>query len=254
MDVVPVIDIRHGIAVHAVKGERARYKPLETALAKSADPIEVALGIHTLYPFTSLYVADLDGIEGRGAEAELQRRIVSVWPGTSVWVDDGAITPAIPPDPAALGGKRLTVIGSETLPPRLARPTGARRGVTAAGGQPRSSEWNAGWDPGRWILSLDFHDEELLGPDWLLEEPSLWPQRVIAMTVRRVGTGAGADLATVARIAKLADGRKVYAAGGVRDPRDLKALHDAGAAGALVATALHAGTIKAGELGRLASL
>lgn len=254
MLIIPVIDIRHGFAVHAVKGERARYKPLESLLAKSADPVDVALGFRELHPFVTLYVADLDGIEGRGAESELQRRIIAAWPGTSVWVDDGAHEPSTKDWPGG-PGKRVTVIGSETLPPRLPRPRAAGRKSSEGAGQAGAGGWHPEWDPARWVLSLDFHDDELLGPEWLLEEPALWPERVIAMTVRRVGTGGGADLATVARIAKIADGkRQVFAAGGVRDARDLAALHEAGANGALVATALHAGTIKAGELDRLAGL
>ena len=51
-----------------------------------------------------------------------------------------------------------------------------------------------------------------------------------------------------------AGGRRIYAAGGVRDRADMIALHAAGAAGVLVATALHAGTIKAGDLEEIAGL
>jgi phosphoribosylformimino-5-aminoimidazole carboxamide ribotide isomerase len=45
----------------------------------------------------------------------------------------------------------------------------------------------------------------------------------------------------------------VYAAGGVRDTRDLQALRDIGAAGVLVASALHNGRIAMQDLERLAS-
>jgi phosphoribosylformimino-5-aminoimidazole carboxamide ribotide isomerase len=46
--------------------------------------------------------------------------------------------------------------------------------------------------------------------------------------------------------------RRVYAAGGVRDMDDVRALRDAGASGVLVATALHEGKIKAGDLEEIA--
>ena len=45
---------------------------------------------------------------------------------------------------------------------------------------------------------------------------------------------------------------ELLAGGGVRDAADLRALADAGAAGALVATALHGGAIDADELRALA--
>ena len=48
--------------------------------------------------------------------------------------------------------------------------------------------------------------------------------------------------------------RRIYAAGGVRDRADIVALRAAGAAGVLVATALHAGTLKAGDLNEIAGL
>ena len=74
MDIIPVIDVRHGVAVRAVAGDRACYRPLETPLAASADPLDVARGYLSLYPFRSLYVADLDGIEGRGRNEALPAR------------------------------------------------------------------------------------------------------------------------------------------------------------------------------------
>ena len=66
MDVIPVIDVRHGMAVHARQGQRDQYKPLETPLAQRSDPVAVARGFLSLFPFRAIYVADLDGIEGRG--------------------------------------------------------------------------------------------------------------------------------------------------------------------------------------------
>ena len=39
--IIPVIDILNSKAVHAVKGEREKYKPLKTVLIKSTDPVEI---------------------------------------------------------------------------------------------------------------------------------------------------------------------------------------------------------------------
>ena len=65
------------------------------------------------------------------------------------------------------------------------------------------------------------------------------------MTLGRVGSGAGPDLDRLAAIRARAGARRLYAAGGVRDKADLAALKDAGAAGVLVASALHDGKISA---------
>ncbi len=51
---------------------------LETPLAESADPVDVARGYQRLYPFQILYIADLDGIEGRARTSSCisrQRRL-----------------------------------------------------------------------------------------------------------------------------------------------------------------------------------
>jgi phosphoribosylformimino-5-aminoimidazole carboxamide ribotide isomerase len=74
------------------------------------------------------------------------------------------------------------------------------------------------------------------------------------MTLSRVGARLGPAIAEVAAIVSRAGSRRIYAAGGVRDRADIVALHAAGAAGVLVATALHAGTIKAGDLEEIAGL
>ena len=98
------------------------------------------------------------------------------------------------------------------------------------------------------VLSLDFRGDAFQGPDEILAEPALWPRRVIVMTLARVGSGAGPDLQRLAAIRAIAGGREIHAAGGVRDAADLKALKAAGAAGALIATALHERRIVSADL------
>jgi HisA/HisF family protein len=221
MDIIPVIDVRHGMAVHARRGQRSQYQPLQTPLAAGSDPVTVARGFLSLYPFRSLYVADLDGIEGRGANAALVEQLAAALPGVMIWVDDGSgehfSNPAL-----------VSVVGSECLADDLER---LRRRPAAD-----------------FVLSLDFRGDDFLGPRALIEDAGRWPDRVIVMTLARVGAAEGPDLQRVSTIVARAGGRLIYAAGGVRNRDDLRALRDAGAAGALVATALHAGTITAADL------
>ncbi len=101
------------------------------------------------------------------------------------------------------------------------------------------------------MLSLDFRGDAFQGSEEILAEPALWPQRVIVMTLARVGSGAGPDLQRIAAIRSIAGGRDIYAAGGVRGAGDLSALKAAGAAGALIATALHERRIVAADLDAL---
>jgi uncharacterized protein related to proFAR isomerase len=68
------------------------------------------------------------------------------------------------------------------------------------------------------------------------------------LDLARVGSGGGPDVALLAELHSRLPDVEVLAGGGVRHAGDLRALAGAGAAGALVATALHGGAIGRDEL------
>lgn len=233
MQVVPVIDIRGGVVVHATGGDRDGYRPIVTPLAEGSDPVAVVAGFRGLYPFSLAYVADLDGIAGRPRNLQTLADLASTFTDVTLWVDAGSrrsahLVPLLEFD------RVVPVIGSETL-----------ASIDDLSGIAALADTRGGW-----VLSLDFKADAFLGPPALLAEPALWPRRVVVMTLAAVGADAGPDLARVRQIKSLAgEGRQVFAAGGVRHAADLDALAEAGAVGVLVASALHAGKIKAGDLG-----
>ncbi len=148
-----------------------------------------------------------------------------------IWVDNGTASEA-----AALAwlgrGAGHLVIGSES------QAGTALLGATRA--HPRT------------VISLDFRGNSFVGPDTLLDQPELWPDRVIVMSLALVGAGQGPDFDHLTDIQRRAAGRRVYAAGGVRNAADLRRLADLGCAGALVATALHGGAITKTDIESLA--
>ncbi len=82
------------------------------------------------------------------------------------------------------------------------------------------------------------------GPAALLDNSALWPSRVIVMTLARVGSHEGPDLARLSEIVGKAGGaHRVYAAGGLRGAEDLASLAAIGVEGVLVASALHDGRL-----------
>ncbi len=230
MQVIPVIDIRKGVVVRAIAGRRSEYKPIETPLARTSAPMDVVLGLMSVHPFEALYIADLDAIEGRGENYETIEAISEATAHADLWVDAGSKRAAEINRWLALPGVNV-VVGSETYEDACA--------LCSFRDNPRV------------VLSLDFSARSFLGDRALLEDASLWPQRVIVMTLARVGAGLGPDLISLCEILRRAEGRRVFAAGGVRSVGDLVALKEAGAAGALVATALHDGRLTRTELTRL---
>jgi HisA/HisF family protein len=218
LEAIPVIDLMGGAVVRAQVGDRASYRPLESPLSPTSDPVAVVRGLLTIYPFSTLYVADLDAIERHGDNFPALRRIRAEFPALQMWVDNGAA--GLAALDALIGADLgIPVIGSESQ--RDSKLVAQHRGSR------------------RIVLSLDFRGDAFQGPGEILAEPALWPRRIIVMTLARVGSGAGPDLARLAEIRAIARGCEIYAAGGVRDAADLSALKAAGAFGALIATALH---------------
>jgi phosphoribosylformimino-5-aminoimidazole carboxamide ribotide isomerase len=216
--VIPVIDLMGGEVVRARMGDRASYRPLESPLSPTSDPVAVVRGLLAVYPFPTLYVADLDAIQRHGDNFPSLRRIRAKFPGLQMWVDNGAAGAAAV-EALIEAGLGAPVLGSESQ--RDSALIAQRR------------------DSRQVVLSLDFRGDAFQGPKEILAEPGLWPQRIIVMTLARVGGSAGPDLKRIASIRSIAGGREIYAAGGVRDAADLSALKAGGAAGALIATALH---------------
>jgi phosphoribosylformimino-5-aminoimidazole carboxamide ribotide isomerase len=225
--IIPVIDLMHGQVVRAQMGDRASYRPLNSPLSPTSDAVDVVRGLLAVYPFPTLYVADLDAIQSQGDNVQTLRRIRAEFPTLQMWVDNGAA------DVGALeallsANLGAAVVGSES-----------QRDSTLIARHQGSA---------RIVLSLDFRGDAFQGPQEILAEPALWPSRVIVMTLARVGSAAGPDLARIEAIRSIAGGRELYAAGGVRDAGDLSALKAAGASGALIATALHERRIGAADL------
>jgi len=233
MDVIPVLDVAHGKVVRAKAGNRQAYTPIETPLAPSAEPADVARGLNALFPFRKYYIADLDGIEGRGRNARLVPELSRVLAMTELWIDAG--TGSRSAARAVLAAPVTTlVVGSESL-----ETIACLADILAE-------------SPQRTVLSLDFREDDFIGPPALLSRPELWPDRVIVMTLGRVGGDDGPDVKRIEDISSRSGRRKVYAAGGIRGVEDLLKVRAAGAAGALVSTALHGQKISAGNLREIA--
>ena len=230
MKVIPVIDLLGGEVVHAQQGQRSSYRPIRSPLCNSSEPLDVVRGYRSLFDFTELYIADLDAIQSTASNEASVRAIRSAFGDLQLWVDNGLATLGDCREWLDKGLGDL-VIGSE-----------AQKGAAVLDGlltHPYAQ---------RVLLSLDFKGETFLGPQALLEDGTAWPGRVIVMTLARVGSGQGPDVDRLDTIIARAGQRQVFAAGGVRDGRDLNQLARRGVSGALVATALHDGRIARSDL------
>jgi phosphoribosylformimino-5-aminoimidazole carboxamide ribotide isomerase len=227
--IVPVLDLKGGQVVHARAGERARYMPIRSRLAAGSEPRAVLDGLLSLARFRRIYIADLDAIEGRGDHGPLIAALAREFRDIGFWLDGGFAGAAAAS--AARTHGAAPVLGSESLPDAAALSDAVMRLGKAD-----------------CVLSLDYRGDGFVGPAAIETSPALWPDQIIAMTLSRVGSGAGPDTRRLAEVQRSAGARRVFAAGGVRDAGDLARLAAMGLAGVLVASALHDGRLTAAEL------
>jgi HisA/HisF family protein len=227
MRIVPVIDLKGGIVVHARRGQRADYAPLQSPLVEGCEPVVVARALCAAAKADTLYVADLDAIAGARPDVQTLSALATV---AELWVDAGATSRERAVDLSRAGVSR-NVVGTESL------------GSTSA----------QAMDAPPQVLSVDLRDGGLISPrpdlaggDATAAAPlanALKARALLVIDVARVGSGSGPPLDAVAQLHGALPDLAIYAGGGVRDNDDLRALQQAGATGALVATALHEGRV-----------
>lgn len=223
--IIPVIDLLSGAVVRAVRGDRKNYKPIVSALCKGSEPVSMARALMAHTQSRRLYAADLDALQGRTVQTAALRQLLQALPELEeLWLDagfaDAAQATALREAFGADAARVRAVFGSESLRSR--------------------AELAACFADGQAALSLDRRDGQRLDAAGCWDAPELWPQRVIVMTLERVGSDAGPDLATITEVRRKAPaGAMVIGAGGIRHPADLDAAAGAGADAWLVASALH---------------
>ncbi len=237
LKVIPVIDVLRGEVVHAVRGQRSQYMPLNSPLIKSAAPSVVAEKFREL-GFSDLYVADLDAIIECSSSFETLEQIAQK-SCLNLWVDAGVTSLERAQKLLGSGASKL-IIGTETLQTKKF----VQQAVQMFGSE-------------RVVVSLDLKGEKMLvkigfdgckSPLCLLKDfKRMGVSRVIVLDLLRVGSNEGVNVPFLKKIVDEV-GLDVIAGGGVRDMADLVELKNIGVAGALVATALHIGKIDLDEL------
>lgn len=234
MRIIPVIDLKDGLAVHAVKGERQAYQPLKSALLDTAYPLDVANAYRQRLGLREAYIADLDAILHARPQLELIADL-SRESGLELMVDAGIHDQENVRELLSIGASKV-IIGAETL--------------TAW----RELQDIQGVVPGeKLVFSLDMRAGELFSscPELSALSPleaiqrlhdSGW-QEIILLDLARVGTQSGVDRALIDEARKRFPQLKLLVGGGIRDIDDLKNMKASGVSGVLVATILHLGLL-----------
>ena len=212
MELILAMDLKRGLVVHGKSGQREGYKPLDWGCSPTAEPVGF---VRAIAP-KNIYIADLDRIEGIRSHnriiAECARLV------SACYADRGCRSPD-----DFLNGYHITnIVGTETGGEDLAQYGGG-------------------------FLSLDIKNGRVIPsgrkPVDVLRQANGWKfEGCILLDIGAVGTETGLNRKML-EMMRAAYHRKLFYGGGVATIADLHMLKDAGFDGAIIATALHHGTI-----------
>lgn len=250
MQIIPVLDLAAGAAVHARAGQREEYAPVRSAVApgSNGDPIALVRGFREILGAKACYVADLDAIQGGAVQRAVLAQIASLDIGTRgpLLVDAGTHELSGVLEVFSCGVSEV-VVGLETL-----RAFADLAAIVREVGTSRV------------IFSLDLRlGRPMLHPALVdaggSPEPLEMAARamesgvssVLVLDIGRVGTGCGVDLGLVEGLRGRFPAMRLLAGGGVLTRRDLDRMRSAGCDGALVASAIHSGDITSADVAAL---
>lgn len=228
MQIIPVIDLKNGIVVHAKYGNRDNYAPLKSELCQSSDIFDVIDAYLALSHFPTIYIADLNAITRKSNNAALLGDVMTVFPHITFWIDGGY--PLCNNEFQQLSNY-LPILGSESFQDENI---------------PEIKKLENDF-----ILSLDYSVAGELGAKTLFTMQALWPEQLIIMSLPRVGSNQGPDMERLSAYRNQYPQQKIIAAGGIRDNEDLMKLGQIGVQQALVATALHNRKINSDDIANL---
>jgi phosphoribosylformimino-5-aminoimidazole carboxamide ribotide isomerase len=218
MKIIPVIDLKNGVVVHAKCGQRENYQPIKSVLTTKTDIYSVLEVFLQLHDFDVFYIADLDAITGQGIQNDLIEQVAKDFPKLTFWVDAGyqKVRAFLP--------NYLPVLGSECFTDENFLEI---------------LEFEK-----RFILSLDFGaNGEKLGSQKFFTQMNFWAENVIVMTLNRVGSSQGVAIDLLNKFTRDYPKTHFIAAGGVKNGEELAQLEEMGIEQVLVASALHSGAM-----------
>ena len=235
MRIIPVLDIKNGQAVRAVAGRRDEYRPLESVLTDSTEPVQVAAAI-AARGFSELYVADLDAIASGVPEYERYRQFAEL--GMRLWIDCGLRSAEQAAELDSCADQLMIIAGLESVAgPRTLRQIANEVSLDRLifsldllDGKPRTAaEWG------------EMHSLEIA-----MHARDCGLRRIIVLDLASVGIGRGVSTLDLCRtLAECGGYDEIISGGGVRNRADLAKLASAGCTAALVSSALHSGELTA---------
>jgi len=243
VEIIPVIDLMHGIVVRGIGGRRDEYQPIVSKIVDSPRPLDVARAIRDHFGLERFYIADLDGLMGEIPHWETFGWLIA--DGFQLDIDMGVRDLDQARRLLRRGAAHL-ILSLESFPDPEDLP-----------------RWVAQLDPEKILFSLDLKAGAPITPS------TNWPSdplqianlvanagitQMIVLDLAHVGSNSGLGTLSLCRdIAQAHPNLSLITGGGIRSGHDLQSLHAEPLAGLLVASALHDGRITASDIRLFAS-
>ncbi len=222
--IIFVADLLDGLVVHGVKGERGRYRPIHhfSKIVDTSDPNEI---ISKIRP-KEVYIADLNRLmNSGGSNKEL---IKSISASCKIMLDYGVKSMKDVEVASKIASN--VILGTETASLDLIERASAfdiSVSVDIKEGSVVSCDGHIKPDPIDLIKKLNDYDL----------------QNLIILNMGAVGTKVGIDREFLLNVSKISK-HKLILGGGIKNLEDIRILKEIGFDGALVATAIHDGSIQ----------
>jgi len=228
-----VLDLLDGVVVHAKKGEREKYEPVHlfSSIVGSSDPVCI---MEELKP-ADVYIADLNRLMGTGSNKRIIKEIRDNNRKARLMVDYGVKTVNDLEEAAEAEIADSIILGTETASVELIDVVSKNDNLDMS-----------------ISVSVDIFNKHVLTKDkYVNTDPLLLINKlneyrgvrdVIVLELDRVGTKSGIDFDFLA-CAVDASEHSILCGGGVSGCEDIDKMQGIGVKGALVATAVHDGSI-----------
>ncbi len=236
--IIPVIDILNSEAVHAIKGERKKYKPLNSPLINTSNPIELIQFLNKELDFDEFYIADLDSIINRNPNIQILSEILKI-PLIKIMLDPGIENTT---DINMYSEFKLNkiILGLETINEIEV----IKNSLKILGAE-------------RVIVSIDMYKGKIISKikKWQYKKPAkiitelenLGIKELILLDLFRVGQKIGGIPPLYLKIREIFNG-DILVGGGIKDLTDITLYKEKRFSGILIATALYDGTLNLEKL------
>lgn len=238
-----VMDLLDGMVVHAKRGTRDQYKPINlfSSIVSSSDPVHI---VEELKP-EEVYIADLNRLMNTGDNREIVKELKTRNRVLRIMLDYGVNGMKDLKEAFEAEIADNLVLGTETTSMDL---------IDAASKSDMLNDKCVS-------VSVDLINKDVLtrdnrlsiAPLLLIKALNEYPIRdVIVLELDRVGTKSGIDFDFLSLAVAVSE-HNILSGGGVRGYEDIAKMERIGVKGALVATALHDGSIPASAIRKTVS-